>query len=162
MPAGTEGKSKVLSGARAIVSIEAPDAVGFASPGVVALFSNCTWQIRQNKEPIFILGRYSPTEIAPTTQEAVSMTLTGYRVVDKGPYTLGVSKLQDLLKETDFVVTVKDRSTGKVIFKAKGCRILGWSSGVSSRSISDIRLEVMGLLGEDESGDQEEKDSPSL
>lgn len=138
-----EAKNKILTGARAKILI---------GENVVGLFNNCTWQIRQNKEPAFVLGRYSPAEITPTTQEAVSVTLSGYRVIDAGPYKVAnATQLQNLLDEGDFVITVEDRQTKKVIFKAVGCRVQGWSSGVAARGVSDIRIDIIGLMGEDES-----------
>lgn len=150
-------KSQILTGARAKIMLTIGDGPN-ATIKTVALFNNCTWQIRQGKEPAFILGRFSPAEITPTTQESVSMTLSGFRIIEQGPYTMGVSKLQDLLNEGDFMVSVEDRQTKKTIFKAHGCRIQGWSSGVAARGVSDIRLDVIGMIGEDESGAQEESE----
>lgn len=137
-------KSKILTGARAKILING---------NVVGLFSNCAWSVRQDKVPAYILGRYNPTEITPVTQEAVSITLTGYRVVDAGPYRVAnATMLKKLLNEEDFSVAVLDRQTGKVIFQAQGCRVLGWSSGVATRAQSDLRVDILGILGEDEFG----------
>lgn len=136
--------SQILTGARAKVLING---------SVVGLFSNCSWSIRQEKQPAFILGRYNPAEIVPTTQEAVQMTLTGYRVVNAGPYVVAnATLLKNLLFEQDFAVSILDRQTGQTIFTAVGCRVAGWSSGVASRGISDLRIEVIGIRGEDEYG----------
>jgi hypothetical protein len=137
-------KAKVLTGARAKVMIAGE---------VVGLFSQCTWSIRQGKDPAFILGRYSPAEIIPTTQEPVSISLSGYRVVEAGPYAVAnATLLKGLLQEEDFTITVIDRQTGKNIFSAVGCRVQGWSSGVAARGVSDIRIDVIGMKGEDEFG----------
>ena len=136
--------AKILTGARAKILINGKP---------VGLFANCTWSIRQDKTPQFILGRYNPAEITPTAQEAVSMSLTGYRVVDAGPYAVAnATLLKNLLNEEDFNIAVLDRQTGQTIFNASGCRVTGWSSGVASRGVSDIRIEVLGLIGEDEYG----------
>lgn len=122
---------------------------------VVGLFTNCSWSIRQSKEPLFVLGRYSPGEIVPTAQEAVSLTLTGYRVVEAGPYKVAnATLLKDLLNEEDFSVAIIDRKTGQSLFTAVGCRVQGWSSGVASRGVSDIRLDIIALRGEDEYGSE--------
>jgi hypothetical protein len=137
-------KAKILTGARAKVSI---------AGNVVGLFANCSWSIRQDKAPAYILGRYNPAEITPTSQEPVSISLTGYRVVDAGPYAVAnATLLRGLLEEEDFDVTVIDRQTGKSIFTAVGCRVSGWSSGVAARGVSDIRIDIIGLKGEDEFG----------
>lgn len=139
------GKAKILTGARAKVSING---------NIVGLFANCSWSIRQDKAPAYILGRYNPAEITPTSQEPVTISLTGYRVVDAGPYAVAnATLLRGLLEEEDFSVTVIDRQTGKNIFKADGCRVTGWSSGVAARGVSDIRIDVIGIKGEDEYGE---------
>ncbi len=138
------GQAKILTGARAKVSIA-------GTP--VGLFANCSWSIRQDKAPAYILGRYNPAEITPTSQEPVTLSLTGYRVVDAGPYAVAnATLLRGLLEEEDFDVTVFDRQTGKAIFTAVGCRVTGWSSGVAARGVSDIRIDVIGIKGEDEFG----------
>jgi hypothetical protein len=146
-------RSQILTGARAKILINGT---------TVGLFTNCSWSIRQDKQPAFILGRYSPAEITPTAQEAVSLTLTGYRVVDAGPYKVAnATLLKNLLEEEDFTVTVLDRQTGKVIFSALGCRVLGWSSGVAFRGFSDVSINILGLLGQDEYGESQGGDGES-
>lgn len=137
-------KAQILTGARAKVLING---------NLVGLFSTCSWSIRQEKVPVWILGRYSPAEIVPTTQEAVTLDLRGYRVVDAGPYKVAnATLLKNLLDEEDFSVAILDRQTGKTIFTAVGCRVAGWSSGVANRGVSDISINVIGMRGEDEYG----------
>lgn len=146
-------KAKILTGARATVKV---------GNSAVALFSNVSWSVRQDKSPAFILGAFGPVEITPTAQEPVSVSLSGYRIVDSGPYTLNATKLEGLLREEDFQIVITDRDTGKAIFTAIGCRMTGWSSGVSARGVSDIRMDALGLKAWDESspkGDSESKGS---
>lgn len=136
-------KPQIFTGARAIVILNGKR---------VGLFANCSWSVRQDKAPAYILGRFNPTEITSTSQEPVQLSLTGYRVVGKGPYTLEVKALKDLLlNDNDFYVEILDRRTGDLIFRAEGCRCAGWSSGVAARGVSDIRLDVIGLVAWDES-----------
>jgi len=140
-------KAQILTGARAKIFIDG---------NIVGLFANCSWSVRQDKVPAYILGRYNPTEITPTSQEPVTLSLTGYRVVDAGPYQVGgASMLKELLTEEDFSVAIYDRQTAKLIFTAVGCRVTGWSSGVSARGVSDIRLDIVGLKAEDEYSTQD-------
>lgn len=137
-------QAKIFTGARAVLKINGK---------TVGLFSNCSWSIRQGKEPAFILGRYNPAEITPTSQEPVRMSLTGYRVVDAGPYAVAsATLLKNLLTEEDFSIAIFDRQTNKFIFTADGCRVEGWSSGAAARGVSDLRVDVIGLKGEDEFG----------
>lgn len=164
--------SQILTGARALLAVNGKS---------IGLFSNCSWSIRQDKVPQFILGRYNPAEITPTAQEAVSLTLTGYRVIavqgqpPASPYQLGATGqnadgspvngittlLQDLLNEEDVTVTIQDRQTGKTIFTATGCRPTGWSSGVAAKGVSDIRIELVGVVAYDESSPSGDDDTPS-
>jgi hypothetical protein len=135
-------RAQILTGARAKLLINGK---------VIGLFTNCSWSVRQDKAPQFILGRFSPAEITPLAQEAVSLDLAGFRVVDAGPYQVAnVTQLKNLLEEEDFGVAVLDRQTGRTIFSATGCRATGWSSGVSARSISDVRISILGLVADDE------------
>jgi hypothetical protein len=145
--------SQILTGARAKV---------FINGNLVGLFASANWSIRQDKTPVFILGRYNPADIVPTAQEAVTLDLTGYRVIGLGPYVVGgATLLQNLLNEDDFNVALYDRQTGSLIFNASGCRVTGWSSGVTSRGISDLRLSVVGIVANDESAPNGDDDSSS-
>lgn len=150
---------KVMTGARALIRLDG---------NVVAFFSNCSWSVRQDKAPIFILGAYAPVELTPTSQEAVSVSLSGFRLASKdnsssSPYgkIYKMEKLQNLLRDSDFQVTVQDRQSGAVIMKIDGCKVVSMSSGVAARGVTDLRLEVMGLKAEDESGIQSEDPSSS-
>lgn len=137
-------KANILTGARAKILING---------NLVGLFTQCSWSIRQDKQPAFILGRHNPAELTPTSQEPVAISLTGYRVVDAGPYKVAnATLLKNLLNEEDFTVEIIDRQTGKAIFKAEGCRVTGWSSGVAARSTSDIRIDITAVRAEDEFG----------
>jgi len=152
-------KAQTLTGHRAKLLINGK---------AVGLFANCSWSIRQSKQPVYILGRSSPAEIVPTGQDPVQMRLTGLRVVDRGPYVIAnATHLKDLLEEEDFSVDVIDRQTGKVIFRAVGCRVLGWASGVAAQGVSDVSIDIIGLLGSDEStidegGENERADAANL
>ena len=137
-------QSKIMTGARAQIMI---------NNVAVGLFSNCSWSIRQQKVPAYILGRYSPGEIVSTSQEPVEMRLTGFRVIGAGPYSVaGAQHLKDLLYEADFSVQIIDRQTKEVIFNAEGCKVQGWNSGVQARGVSDLTVDIIGMIGEDESG----------
>ena len=150
------GKANILTGSRALLYI---------GENPVGLFANCSWSIGQEKVPAYILGRYNPAEITPTSQEPVQLTLTGYRVIGSGPYAVAnATELQNLLNEEDFSLMIFDRRDPDVpIFAAVGCRVMGWSSGVAARGVSDIRVEVIGIKGGDESSmEQEDVGAASL
>jgi hypothetical protein len=135
-------QSQIFTGARAKLLINGK---------AVGLFANCNWSVRQEKVPAFILGAYAPVEITQTTQEAITMDLRGYRVVDSGPYAVAnVTMLKNLLTEEDFSVAITDRQTGKMILLVQGCKATGFSSGAASKSVSDISVSILGLRADDE------------
>ena len=148
----------IMTGARAIVQI---------NEQTVGLFANCSWSLRQDKVPIYILGRYNPAELTAASQEPVSISLTGYRSVDyKGigsdpKNSLMVTPLDELLNEGDFSVSVFDRQSNKLIFKAYNCKVIGYSSGVSARGISDMRLDIIGIKASEENTDSLSDDEKS-
>lgn len=147
------GKPNIFTGARALIYCG-------ESTAAIGLFANCSWSIRQDKAPAYILGRFNPAEITSTSQEPVQMSLTGYRVLGSGPYTVGAKHLKDLLSaDEDFRVQVVDRRTGKTVFIAQGCRVAGWSSGVAARGVSDVRIDVIGLIGHDESLEEDDTEN---
>lgn len=152
-------KSQILTGARAVLQFINP--AGQAK--TVGVFTTANWSVRQEKAPAFILGRFNPAELTPVSQEAVAISLSGFRVVDASPYEIAnATALKGLLDEEDFVLQVVDRRTKKVIFRASGCRVSSWSSGVQARSISDVRLEVVAIIAEDEFNSQDEDSSGSI
>ena len=160
--------SQVFTGARAVLMIKGQR---------VGLFSDVSWSIRQSKEPQFILGRFNPAEITQTSQDAVSMSMSGFRFLDadKGtesspgkisksgsPYNVaGATKLSGLLNEEDFVVQLVDRKSGNPIFTVQGCKVVSWSSGVAARGVSSIRIEMIGIHAEDETGDTGDSGAPN-
>ena len=79
-------KSLTMHGSRALLSIN-----GVA----VGIFANCSYGVRYDANPVFILGRFNPAEIALTGQEAIEVQCSGFRVVDNGPYKVAsVPKLR--------------------------------------------------------------------
>lgn len=124
---------------------------------IVGVFTSCQWGVTYDAVPSYILGRYSPAEITYTGQEAISVTATGFRVVDNGAYVAaGMPKLQELMAHEDIALAIFDRQTNKQIFTVVGVRPTGYSSGTAARSISDFTVNYLGLRSEDESGSQGE------
>jgi hypothetical protein len=155
--------NKILTGARAKLIINGQP---------TGLFSDCSWSIRQTKEPQFILGRYNPAEITQTSQDAVSVSLSGFRFLDKdanglksgSPYKVaGATPLKNLLTEGDFSIQIVDRKTGEAIFTVQGCKVTSWSSGVAARGVSTIRVELIGIKAEDEfNKNDEDSGAPNI
>jgi hypothetical protein len=146
--------AKTLTGPRAVVSVDGQ---------VVGLFESCTYGVNIGTEPIHILGRFGPDEIAPVSAEAVTINCSGFRVVDQGVHLLPkMPKLQDLLNLGPVTISIRDRQTGKLIMNAIGCVPNSYNTGVNARATSRISVTYMGIKITDESGDQEEPDATSL
>ncbi len=142
--------SKVMHGARAMLYIDGNPA---------GVFNQASWGVAYDASPVYILGRYSPAEIALTSQEPVSLTLSGWRVVSShandyaGPYaeTGGkMSNLQDLLSAGDITVQILDRQTQQVILTVVNVRTTGYSTSVNSRGLQEMSVSMVGLTASDE------------
>lgn len=144
---------RILHGARAQLIVNGK---------IVGVFTSCQWGVNYDAQPSYILGRYSPAEITYTGQEPISVSATGFRVVDNGAYVAaGLPKLQQLMTHEDIALAIFDRQTGKQIFTVTGVRPTGYTSGTAARSISDFSVNYLGLRSEDESGAQGEASGAS-
>lgn len=147
-------QAKTMHGARAKLGIMDPVT---GDVRIVGLFSNVSYGVAYDMQPIYTLGRFSPAEIVPTGQEAVSVTATGFRIVDNGPHVAAkVPKLQDLLNHEDLSLALIDRQTGKQIMTVFNVRPTGYQTTVGARGVQEITVNFIGIKIEDESGDQEE------
>lgn len=146
--------SKVMTGSRAKV---------YVNNQLVGIYETCTYNVSIGTEPIHLLGRYSPDEIAPTSYEAVTISCSGFRVVGQGPHILpAVPKLQDLLTLEALTLAVVDRQTGKTILTAIGCVPTGYNGNHNARATSRVSVNYTGLRISDESGSQDEGGAVSL
>lgn len=138
--------SKTLTGARAKLYINSR---------LCGVFANCSWDVAYGVSPEYILGRYDAGELTYTDMSPVSLTVSGFRVLNNGPYEIGsVPKLQDLLRHESISVTIVDRGTNREILTVTGVRPTGHSGSSSSRSLFDLSIPMMGLTYSDESGPQ--------
>lgn len=134
--------AKVMHGARAQLIVDGKP---------VGIFSDCSWGLRYDAQPVYILGRFSPAEIGYTAQEAVQVTARGFRIIDHGPHAdAALPKLQDLLNHQDIVLTIHDRQSCKTLATVTGCRPVGYETSVSSRALQEMSVTFMGLLVSDE------------
>lgn len=139
-------KSLTMHGSRAKV---------FINGKVVGIFGNCSYGVRYDANPVFILGRFNPAEIALTGQEVIEVQCSGYRVVDNGPYKVAsVPKLQDLLNHEDITLAIVDRQSGKTLLTVYGVRPTGYSTEVASRQLQSLQVSFSGISLEDEAGEQ--------
>lgn len=146
--------AKVMTGARAQLMIVDPNT---GEGRVVGIFNNVSYGLTYGAEPIFLLGRYSPDEIVYTAQEAVSVTASGWRVVDAGPHALAkVPKLADLLNHEYIELAIFDRQTNKRIAKIHSVRPTSYNTTLANRQPEEVSITFLGLLVDDESTDNTE------
>jgi hypothetical protein len=146
--------AKTMTGARGQLMIVDPNT---GEGRVVGIFNNVSYGLTYGAEAIHLLGRYSPDEIVYTSQEAVSITASGWRVVDSGPHALAkVPKLADLLNHEYIELAIFDRQTNKRIAKFHSVRPTSYNTTLANRQPEEVSITFMGLLVDDESTDNVE------
>lgn len=146
--------SKVLTGARAVVSVDNQ---------VVGIYESCTYGVNVGVEAIHILGRFGPDEITQTSYEAVTVQCSGFRVVGNGAHVLPkMPKLQDLLNLGAVNISIRDRQSGDLIMNATGCVPTSYNTGVNAKATSRLSVTYVGLKITDEDGDQDENGATTL
>jgi hypothetical protein len=144
---------KVVSGARAKVAIVDP-ATGKAN--VIGIFNNVSYSLQYGTQAVYILGRYSPSEIDYTHMEPVQLTLGAWRSVGHGPHQDGkVPNLVDLLTHEYLEMAVIDRQLeagggdGRIA-KIRKIRPTGYSTTLSARQLTEYTITAVGILIDDE------------
>jgi hypothetical protein len=152
-------KSKVMHGARAVVW------VGSTPAGI---FNNVSVQVGLDVAPAYILGRFSPAELVYVGAEVVNLSMTGFRVMKNGPFSLAdvesgsrlVPFLQDLMTYDDISVSLHDRSeadpTASTIMQVFYVKPTGFSESVGARGLMELTVNMQGLTFGDEEGDSAE------
>lgn len=145
---------KVMNGARAKMGIYDPTT---GQTHIVGIFNNVSYNMTYEAQPAYILGRFSAAEIDFTSADLVSITATGYRVIDHGPFVeAGVPKLQDLLLSEYITLVIIDRQREAVngdgrIATFRNCRATGFSTTISARNLEEITVNFVGISMDDES-----------
>lgn len=132
----------IMHGARAQLLIEGK---------VVGLFSQVSYGVNYDAQPSYILGRHSAAEITYTGQEPISISATGFKVVDKGAFvSAGVPQLNELMTFVDLKLSIFDRLTNKEIMTCYEVKPVSFSTGLAARSISDFQVSFLATrLSED-------------
>lgn len=144
---------KTMTGARAKV---------FVDDVLVGLFDSCSYAVNVGAEPIHILGRYSASEIAQTSYEAVTVNCSGFRLVGNGGHLLPkMPQLQDLLQLEGIRISITDRQSNEKgspqeIMNVINCVPISYSTGYQARATSRIQITYLGTIASDESGEQVE------
>lgn len=140
--------AKTLTGARALVSIYNGN-TGLTID--VGIWNSFSYSVAIDVSPVYLLGRYSPDELVSTAQEPVSITASGWRVLDHDAYSDGaVTDLKSLLTQEYIVLTVLDRQTNRALASIHGCLPTGFSAGFTSRELASQTCSYLGLLMDSE------------
>ena len=150
-------KAKVFTGARAKVYVDNQ---------LVGIFDSCSYSVNIGAEPIHVLGRYSPAEIAQTSYEAVTVNCSGFRLIGNGGHILPkVPKLQDLLQLESVTLTMLDRqadANAEPIMTVLNCIPVSYATGANAKATSRVQVTYVGTHASDESGSQDEGDAVNL
>lgn len=145
-------KAKTMHGSRAQVMVDGV---------IIGVFTNVSYGVRYDANPVHVLGRFSAAEIVLSGMEPISVDCTGFRVVDNGPYgQISVPRLQDLLNHEDITMAIFDRQTGKQIMTVVGVRPTGYNTSVAARGLQDLTVNFMGLVLSDENDPNGQDETP--
>jgi len=146
---------KIMVGGRAKI---------FVDGVIVGIFDSCSYAVNVGAEPVHILGRFSPAEIAVTSYEAVTVNCSGFRVIGNGGHVLPkFPKLQDLIGLEGVRITITDRQdTTKDILTVVGCIPVNYSTGYNAKATSRIQVTYLGMSASDEEEFQSEGDATNL
>lgn len=154
---------RVMSGARAKLAI-----VENGRARYVGIFQSVSYGLTYGAEPVYVLGNYGPVEIEYTSQDAVSISCSGWRAVEHGPHKeASVPHLQDILLHEYMELMIEDRQskeTGKPdqiarVAKFRNVRPIGYSTSISARQLEEVTVQFLGIRVDDESGDNHESAS---
>lgn len=142
---------KVMTGARAKVFIGQEG----ETPQLVGIFSNFSYSEALDAQGAWILGRYAAAEIDYTAAELVNCTASGWRVIGQGVHKgPAMPLLQQLMSYGYLTITIEDRATGRVVAMIEKVRVTGQNAGFAARQLSEVSLNMVGILCSDEDGIQ--------
>lgn len=149
--------AQTVNGARGLLFIS-----GVNGNKPVGIFNNISYSLNYDVTPIYVMGRYSPIETVPVAQEAVSITAQGFRVVNFGPHeSAAVPRLQDLLNHEYIELAILDRQTGRRIAAFHKVRPTGYSTSVSARNVSEVTVNFIGIMLDDEGAEADQTKASS-
>lgn len=145
--------AQVLTGARAILSIQATDPnTGKTQNTPCGIFNSVNWSVAIDQVPINVIGSLLPTEICTTGQEVVQINCSGFRVLNAGPYVAGlVPTVSALLNYAGITITIVDRATGTTILTANNAKCTSYRTNTVAKGTTDLEVSYMAIVATDES-----------
>jgi hypothetical protein len=166
MPAGPGNgiPSSVMTGPRGLVKINGQ---------TVGVFSQISYGVSYDNTPVYVLGRFSPTEIVISGQDPISVSATGWRTVQtpnnaastyNGPYgpesAIDMFKLQNLLEVDSATLALIDRETGNTLATVVGIKVVSYSTNLTSRGLQELTVNLIGTRMWDESSPNGDDEDP--
>ncbi|MDE2425706.1 MAG: hypothetical protein KGO96_07350 [Elusimicrobia bacterium] len=116
---------------------------------LVGIFSQCSYGVSYDSTPVYVLGKVSPAEIVLSGQEPISVTATGWRIVNDpassvpylGPFdpnTVSMPKLSDIINQSDSVLDLHDLQTNQVVLHVEGVKVISFTTNITSRGLQEI------------------------
>lgn len=151
--APTPTGSKVMHGARAQVIIN----------GItIGVFTSVSYNFAYDITPVYVLGAFSPRELVYTSTEPVSITASGFRSLDEGPFDMGIPMLNELLAAKNMTFSIFDRQTSQELMTVTDVKFVSFGSNLASRSLQDMTINFQGLTLKDHGHENIETDVTSL
>jgi hypothetical protein len=144
---------KIVTGARAKVEITSDD----GRKVTVGIFTSISYGVAYDATPVYTLGAYAPRDIEYTAQEPVSISASGWRIIDQGPHVQALfPTLAEILTHEYLQFVITDRQNpDKVIAKISNVRPTSYQTPIASRQLTEQSFSFMGILCSDETADND-------
>lgn len=142
--------TSVMSGARARCAFVNGSQLNF-----IGIYSDCSYGVSYDVEPVYILGRYSAAASEYTSASIIQLSCSGWRAINSGFYSAtggNMPKLQELISAGYMTFVIHDRQTDKEIARIEKVRPASGSVGFSMRQLSSGTYTYVGIMASDESG----------
>lgn len=129
----------------------------------LGMFESIETGVTQDHFEPFILGRATAGEIALMGQAPIMVRLSGFRKIAKetdelGPYgneNVDMADIAELYADNkELSIQVIDRTTQKTVLLVKNCKVVSHNFSVAAKQPSRMSIELVGLVYQDEAGDQ--------
>jgi len=141
--AGNDQQSRVMTGARAIFSVDG---------NKVAYASNVSFNENIQLEPVNVLDHLEVLEHAEVGY-TVDFQCTNFRIPFSSVKKLGImSKFSQILTQGELAVDLIDRNSGAVILLMTGVKLQARQSQMDARGIMTETWSFVGRKAEDEEG----------
>lgn len=125
----------------------------------VGLFASVSFDVQYDAQDIYTIGKENAQEIVYTGMNTIDVRVSGFRVMDHGPYQdISVPKLQDLLSHNDIQLQIVDRRGTQAgpgpgsqnVVTIHQVRPLGYSFETSARGVASLSVVFRGITLNDD------------